>query len=472
MMWMQQPPALAIVSFHSGEGKTTLLEGIIRELTGKGYRVCAIKHSAHNEVQDASKDTWKYREAGAAASALLQSSGYLEVCSQSADLHTAIDVVSCFNPDIVICEGFKDSGLPKIAIVEPSDLGPGSRLRGVVALVLKGDVAPVGGVDCLPFDPSVVAAFIESRFLESRRRATMIDRYGRRILGIRMSLTQRCNLNCVYCHHEGEGSPSGEMYTDEILRILRVARDLGMRRVKFTGGEPLLRKDLGGIIAYSYALGFEDVGVTTNGQLLRERALELYEAGLRRLNLSVPSVDPNVYRSITGGELRNVVDGLESARRLGIHVKINTVVMRGINDSSIGNIIEFARMRSSQLQLIELEDLHLDKGFFEKYHFDLTQTEETISRASDSVVERGEMNRRRVYLVKGLPIEIVRPVSNPSFCAGCTRIRITSDGKIKPCLMRDDLLFDLLGGIRSGLTDDQLKDLFMSAVSAREPFYR
>ncbi|MGF3498181.1 MAG: GTP 3',8-cyclase MoaA [Candidatus Methanosuratincola sp.] len=469
---MHRPPALAIVSFRSGAGKTTILEGIIRILTKTGYRVCAIKHSAHSEIRDAGKDTWKYREAGAAASALLQPSGYLEVCSKSADLHLAIDVISRLNPDIVLCEGFKDSDLPKIAIVESSELDQGVRLQGVVAFVLKEDVAPANGVIRLPFDPSAVSAFIESRFLAPRRRATLIDRYGRRVLGIRMSLTQRCNLNCVYCHHEGERSPSGEMHTDEILRILRVARDLGMLRVKFTGGEPLLRKDLGGIIAYAYALGLEDVGVTTNGQLLRERALELYEAGLRRLNLSLPSVDPNVYRSITGGELSNVIDGLEAARRLGINMKINTVVMRGINDSSMGAIVDFARRHSTQLQLIELEDLHLDKGFFDKYHVALAQTEQVLSSASDAVIERGEMNRRRVYLVKGLPIEIVRPVSNPSFCAGCTRIRITSDGKIKPCLMRDDLLFDLLGGIRSGWTDDQLKDLFMSAVSAREPFYR
>ncbi|MBC7126906.1 MAG: GTP 3',8-cyclase MoaA [Candidatus Methanosuratus sp.] len=472
MILMQYPPALAIVSFHSGAGKTTLLEGIIRILTRMGYRVCVIKHSAHNEIRDSGKDTFKYREAGAAASTLLQSSGYLEVCSQSADLPLAIDVASRFNPDIVLCEGFKDSGLPKIAVVESSELGLGTQLQGVVAFVLKEDVAPVSGVTSLPHDPSAVAAFIESRFLTPRRKVPLTDRYGRRILGIRMSLTQRCNLNCVYCHHEGEGSPSGEMHTDEVLRILRLARDLGMRRVKFTGGEPLLRRDLGGIIAYSYALGFEDVGVTTNGQLLRERALELHEAGLRRLNLSLPSVDPTVYRSITGGDLRNVVEGLEAARRLGIHVKINTVVMRGINDSSIDTILEFARRHSSQLQLIELEDLHLDKGFFEKYHVDLAQTEQMLSGASDSVVERGEMNRRRVYLVKGLPIEIVRPVSNPNFCTGCTRIRVTSDGKVKPCLMRDDLLFDLLGGIRSGWTDDRLKGLFMSAVSAREPFYR
>lgn len=472
MIRMQRPPALAIVSFHSCAGKTTLLEGIIRFLTKMGYRVCAIKHSAHDEIHDSGKDTWKYREAGATSSTLLQSNGHLEFCTQSANLQLAIDLTLHFKPDIVLCEGFKNSDLPKIAVVDSSELRLGMQLQGVVALVLNAAIAPVSGVTCLPFDPSAVAAFIESRFLAPRQKVNLTDRYGRRILGIRMSLTQRCNLNCVYCHHEGEGPPSGEMYTDEVLRILRVARDLGIRRVKFTGGEPLLRKDLGGIVAYSYALGLKDVSVTTNGQLLRERALELYEAGLRRLNLSLPSVEPDVYRSITGGDLLNVVEGLEAACRLGIHIKINTVVMKGINDSSIDTIIDFARRHSSQLQLIELEDIHLDKGFFGKYHVDLSQTEQTLSDASEALIERDEMNRRRVYLVKGLQIEIVRPLNNPSFCAGCTRMRITSDGKIKPCLMRDDLLFDLLGGIRSGWTDEQLKDLFMYAVSAREPFYR
>ncbi|MDH7556737.1 MAG: molybdopterin-guanine dinucleotide biosynthesis protein B, partial [Candidatus Methanosuratincola sp.] len=162
---MHRPPALAIVSFRSGAGKTTILEGIIRILTKTGYRVCAIKHSAHSEIRDAGKDTWKYREAGAAASALLQPSGYLEVCSKSADLHLAIDVISRLNPDIVLCEGFKDSDLPKIAIVESSELDQGVRLQGVVAFVLKEDVAPANGVIRLPFDPSAVSAFIESRFL-------------------------------------------------------------------------------------------------------------------------------------------------------------------------------------------------------------------------------------------------------------------------------------------------------------------
>lgn len=468
---MRKTPALAIVSFHSGAGKTTLLEAITRILTRMGYRVCAIKHSAHNGISDAGKDTYRYREAGAVASALLQRNGSLEICCKQGDLDLAIGLTSHFKPDIVLCEGFKDSDLPKIAIVESSELGLGMRLQGVVALVINNEDAPLSSVTCLPFDPSAVAAFIERQFLEPMHKANLTDSYGRRILGIRMSLTQQCNLNCVYCHHEGERSPSGEMHTDEILRILRVARDLGIKRVKFTGGEPLLREDLGGIIAYSHALGLEDVGVTTNGQLLRERALELHEAGLRRLNLSLPSVDPMVYRSITGGDLTTVVEGLKAARRLGIHVKLNTVVMRGINDSSIDAVVDFARSHSSLLQLIELEDLHLDKGFFEKYHVDLAEIEQTISGASEAVIERGEMNRRRVYLLRGLPIEIVRPVNNPGFCAGCTRIRITSDGKIKPCLMREDLLFDLLSGIRSGWTDEQLKDLFISAVSARVPFY-
>ncbi|MBC7121293.1 MAG: GTP 3',8-cyclase MoaA [Candidatus Methanosuratus sp.] len=468
---MQRPPAIAIVSFHSGAGKTTLLEGVIRVLSRRGYKVCAIKHSAHNETRDAGKDTCRLREAGAVASALLRADGSLEVRSRGADLSSAMDAVSRFNPDIVLCEGFKDSGLPKIAIIDHNS-APSLQLQSVVAFACRDVVPPAGGIACLPCDPTAVAEFIVDRFLELGHKGVLVDRYGRRILGIRMSLTQKCNLNCIYCHHEGEKSPSGEMFTDEVLRILRLARDLGIRRIKFTGGEPLLRRDLGGIIAYSCSLGFDDVGVTTNGQLLRERALELYEAGLRRINVSLPSIDAGAYRSITGGDLGSVIDGLEAVRVLGMHVKINTIIMRGINDSAVDDLIEFARRNSSMLQIIELEDLNLDKGFFERYHTDLSEIEQMLSEAAESVVERGEMNRRRVYVVRGLPIEVVRPVNNPAFCAGCTRIRITSDGRIKPCLMRDDLLFDLLGGIKSGWTDAQLKTLFMSAVAVREPFYR
>lgn len=470
MSQMPRPPVLAIVSFRSGAGKTTLIEGIIKCLAARGYRVCAIKHSTHASSHDMDKDTGRFRQAGALASALLSDDRSLELISTNADLAAAIDALALLKPDLILCEGLKGSDLPKIAVLRHEELSEASRLSSLVAAVLT-DGGHVGeGLVALPYDPAAVAGFIEQHYL--RHSSPLVDPFGRQVLGIRVSLTQRCNLNCVYCHHEGESSPTAEMTAGEVIRILRVARDLGIRRVKFTGGEPLLREDLAAIISSSRALGLEDVAVTTNGLLLGRRARELSEAGLRRANVSIPSVDPAVYRSLTGGELGDVVEGLEAARKNGISVKLNTVMMRGINDSETERLIDFAAKHATALQLIELEDLNLDRDLFQKYHLDLSHVEEMLSKRAEGVIERGDMNRRRIYLLNGASVEVVRPVNNPSFCAACTRIRLTSDGKVKPCLMRGDLSVDLLGPIRSGCSDEELRALFISAVSLRAPFYR
>jgi len=131
----------------------------------------------------------------------------------------------------------------------------------------------------------------------------LIDPYGRTVSGLRVSLTQSCNLNCTYCHHEGEGASGIEMTTDEVLRIVGVARSLGVRRVKYTGGEPLLRSDISEIIKGTTSMNLEDVAITTNGSLLKQYAQNLVDAGLRRLNVSLPSIRPEVYCSLTGGSL-------------------------------------------------------------------------------------------------------------------------------------------------------------------------
>ncbi|MDI9644853.1 MAG: GTP 3',8-cyclase MoaA, partial [Candidatus Verstraetearchaeota archaeon] len=428
------------------------------------------KHSHHSSTGDADKDTWRFREAGAAASALLGAGNSATFVFKGMPPEKALDVFSYIGPHLVLCEGLKDSDLPKIAIVEEDEIENALQLRSLVAVVVDHPRSMTVGVPVLPYDPISVAKFVEERYLMPAPR--LVDPFGRRIHGIRISLTQRCNLNCLYCHHEGELSSSAEMTTEEVVRVIRVARDLGVRRVKFTGGEPLLRSDLEVIISSSWSLGLEDVSVTTNGQLLEERASSLYGSGLRRLNISIPSADPRTYRAVTGGDLGRVVSGLWAARSRGISVKINTVVMRGINDSEIEKMVEFAKRNASSLQFVELEDLRLEKGFFEKYHADLSGVEAFISQMADRSIERGEMNRRRVYWIGDFPVEIVRPVNNPEFCSACTRIRVTSDGKLKPCLMRGDFLIDLLGPMRSGCQDDRLKALFMEAVSKRTPFYK
>lgn len=299
----------------------------------------------------------------------------------------------------------------------------------------------------------------------------MIDPYGRVVKGMRISLTQRCNLNCIYCHHEGEGVSTDEMSCGEVIRILRVAVSLGVKRVKLTGGEPLLREDLKGMVREAVSLGLEDVAITTNGTLLKAHACELASAGLHRLNVSLPSSNPKVYRSITGGYLDEVLHGMDEARRQGLEIKLNAVIMRGINACDVDRFLALARSLGSSLQLIELENLNLDNDFFNTHYQDLAAIEDYISSRAELVVSREEMNRRKRYMVGGIPVDIVRPLNNPDFCSRCTRIRVTSDGKLKPCLMRSDNLVDLLGHMRGGCSNGELRDLFARAVALRAPHF-
>jgi len=300
----------------------------------------------------------------------------------------------------------------------------------------------------------------------------MIDPFGRTVRGLRVSLTQRCNLNCIYCHHEGEGGISSEMTGDEVLRIVRVAKSLGVGRVKYTGGEPLLRRDLPEIISGTIAMGMEDVAITTNGTLLKERVRELRDAGLRRLNVSMPSIRPCVYASLTKGALAEVFAGIKVAKDLGIDIKINVVIMKGINDDEVDELVGYAKEIGGALQLIELEDLNLDAEFFRRHYFDLTAVEGRLNAMADRVEARSDMNNRKRYIMGSLAVEVVRPANSTHFCANCTRLRVTSDGKLKPCLMRSDNLVDVLGPMRAGCSDGDIRRLFEGATKLREPYYR
>jgi cyclic pyranopterin phosphate synthase len=299
----------------------------------------------------------------------------------------------------------------------------------------------------------------------------MKDSYQRPIKGLRISITQRCNLNCFYCHHEGESGETDEMKVDEIIRIARIASTLGIRRIKYTGGEPLLRDDLPEIISRTVGLGMEDTAITTNGSLLKREASQLQQAGLKRLNLSLPSLKPEVYLSLTGGNLNDAIDGASEASSLGIEIKINAVMMKDINESEVEGFIGFAQSIGASLQLIELEDLGLENGLYSSYHVDLEEIERAVARMAEHAIKREDMNRRARYLVNGAQVDIVRPVENADFCRACTRLRITSDGRLKPCLMRSDNLVDLLGPMRRGCTDADLKVLFLKAVGLRSPYY-
>jgi cyclic pyranopterin phosphate synthase len=289
----------------------------------------------------------------------------------------------------------------------------------------------------------------------------LTDTYGRPATNLRLSVTQRCNLSCIYCHAEGERSPAAEISLGDIREILRVAPKLGIRSVKFTGGEPLVRKDILEIVR-AVPPGLES-SMTTNGILLGEYARPLKDAGLSRVNVSLDSLDPECYRDITGHDrLPEVLAGIEAALAAGLTpIKLNMVVLHGINEDEVDAFLEYVRgNRDLILQLIELMDLGSCTS-----HAEINRLEDDLAARSKIILTR-RMHHRKKYCVDGAEVEVVRPKHNTEFCAFCNRIRVTSDGKLKPCLLRSDNLIDI-----QGKRGAELEALFREAVRIREPFY-
>jgi len=288
------------------------------------------------------------------------------------------------------------------------------------------------------------------------------DAYDRPVSNLRISLTPQCNLSCIYCHREGEKRTGAQLSSGEIAEILRVAAKFDIRSVKFTGGEPLLRDDLEEIIG-SVPEGMES-SLTTNGTLLADIASDLRKAGLRRVNVSLDSLNPETYRKITGTDkLSEVLEGISAALDAGLTpIKLNTVVLKGVNDHEIDDFLSFVRgNRDLVLQLIELMNFN-DCNF----HGDMNGLEGDLASRSKQIITR-RMHHRKKYCLDGAEVEVVRPLHNTEFCAFCNRLRVTSDGKLKPCLLRTDNHIDIRG--KSG---EELEELFQKAVSLREPFYK
>lgn len=287
------------------------------------------------------------------------------------------------------------------------------------------------------------------------------DPYDRPVTNLRISLTPSCNLNCFYCHAEGEIQPEAEMSAEEIAEIMRVAGKFGIRSIKFTGGEPLVRKDVCEIIE-SVPAGMES-SMTTNGTFLADIAPDLKSAGLSRVNVSLDSLNPGTYKKITGKDvLGDVLEGIDAADAAGLTpIKINMVMLKDINDHEMDDFLRFIRgNRNLILQVIELMDFRDCQ-----YHQAINSLEEYFSKHSDQILTR-RMHHRKKYCLDGAEVEIVRPLHNTEFCAYCNRLRVTSDGKLKPCLLRADNHVDIRGA-----SGEELEALFIEAVQRRKPFY-
>lgn len=311
--------------------------------------------------------------------------------------------------------------------------------------------------------------------IEKREKEVLIDRYGREIRSLRFSLTNRCNLNCIYCHNEGEGrrAVTAEISTELIIAIARVASTyFGIRRIKFSGGEPLMRADLAEIVQgiRDYE---DDISVTTNGIYLSIYAAELADASLDRLNVSLDSIKGERYDLITSSSnnLPKVIDGVYSAIDAGLTpIKLNTVILNGINEDEVDDLINFVRECNKRgggemaiLQLIEL--IPSFNQSMRQYKADFYVIEAKLKSKAAAIKTR-RLQHRKKYFVDGVEVEVVHPIDNTEFCANCSRLRITSDGKIKPCLLRNDNLVPI-----EQMDEEHIAKRLKLAMQYRTPFY-
>jgi len=297
------------------------------------------------------------------------------------------------------------------------------------------------------------------------------DQYGREIRDLRISLTDRCNLRCVYCMpEEMVFKPRAEMLTDdEILTVVRVAAELGVRKIRLTGGEPTVRPGLVELTRRIAAVpGIIDLGMTTNGIRLAGLAQGLAEAGLRRVNVSLDSLDRDKFRRITRwGDLDQVLNGLDAARAAGLKpIKLNAVVVRGFNEDDVVELARLTTTRDWTVRFIEMMPFGSVAGFQTSAYVPSAETMAKIEAAIGPLVplDISGYDPARTYRFEGAPgtLGFISSVSEP-FCAQCGRLRLTAEGRLRLCLLRDDEA-DLRTPLRSGATYEEIRERFRAAA--------
>jgi cyclic pyranopterin phosphate synthase len=299
----------------------------------------------------------------------------------------------------------------------------------------------------------------------------MEEAASRQINYLRMSITDRCNLRCVYCTYwkEWQKQPAAEILRyEELLRLAAVAAEAGVRKIRITGGEPLVRRGLVGFLQKLNRLpGIDQVCLTTNGVLLRELAPAIYDAGVRHLNVSLDTLKGDRYRRITGSDnLPAVMAGLRQAVSLGFHpLKINCVVLRGINDDEVLDIARLAREYPLQVRFIEL--MPTTSQAWWKHHF-LSMTEVrrrlAVLGPLEPLTREATAGPARNFRVPGFLGELgfISPMS-AHHCPTCNRLRLSSDGKIRPCLLESQEL-DIKEPLRQRGSDSFISFLFQEAI--------
>ena len=304
--------------------------------------------------------------------------------------------------------------------------------------------------------------------------SAMAGLHQRRINYLRLSITDRCNLRCVYCTYwqDWEKMPASEiLWYEELLRLVRAAAAAGITKVRVTGGEPLVRR---GVVEFIRDLhqvpGIRKVCLTTNGVHLQDLATLLYDAGLRQVNLSLDTLRRDRYRRITGSDhLSEVLTGLAQAAAAGIHpIKINCVALRGINDDEFLDLARLARQHPYQVRFIELMPT-VDLAWWRRHFLPVAEIRQRLSSLGPfvPVESAATAGPARVFRVPGFAGELgfISPMSG-HHCDSCNRLRVTARGRLRPCLL-EDAEIDLKGPLRRGLSDHYLTHLVHAAMSRK-----
>src|SRR6266498_847635 len=312
----------------------------------------------------------------------------------------------------------------------------------------------------------------------------MQDRYGHRISYLRVSITDRCNERCTYCmpHELQEWLPREDILTyEETLRLIRIVTDLGVSKLRITGGEPLTRRGVLDLLRELPKIpGLRDIGLSTNGTLLARRiepgltmAVALREAGVRSVNVSLDTLDPHVYARITGRDFHpQVLNGIAAATAAGFdQIKLNCVLMRGRNEDQLIPLIEFAAARNLILRFIEMMPVSTSEVLDEKNFISILEAKRLIESHYGAVMPEPGFRTNgpaTYYQIPGREqrIGFIGAMTNLHFCESCNKLRLTCDGKLRPCL-GSYLEFDIMKPLRAGASDVELKQFFLDVVDRK-----
>lgn len=311
----------------------------------------------------------------------------------------------------------------------------------------------------------------------------MRDRLERPIRDLRISVTDRCNFRCTYCMPKeifGDDYPflpKQELLSfEEISRVARLFASLGVKKLRLTGGEPLLRRDLPALVGMLTEIeGIEDIGLTTNGLLLKQYAQPLYDQGLRRINISLDALDPELFARMNGRGIKPalILENIKHARDIGFQIKVNMVVQKGLNDQEILPMAAYFKDQGIMLCFIEFMDVGNDNGWrIERVVTKKEMYEQLASSYELEPVEQhyyGEVAKRYRHRDNGAEVGFITSVSE-SFCSSCTRARLSSDGKIYTCLFASQG-YDLRELVRSGATDGQILTAIRDVWEKRQDRY-